>query len=679
MTDSSKWGRYTVNAAPTDQGTYQTIPVSYKDSGPGGMPGNNVDMHVALSAPAVPGPIGPMGPQGPQGIQGPIGPQGPKGDIGSIGPTGPAGVTGATGPPGSTGATGATGPTGPTGPAGSGGSTRPYTCVVSAVDPTNQLPSGQVRVDNADPWSVTKIWVSCKDSSGVDNFLATTSMVAYTGILIQSPTGQFVVYRIGNYVGSSNASGENNRFVEIIGIISVGETVDPIYSPGPVKVSPYLPGNGSWVPPPFAADGNVLTSDSNDYGGMSWQAPSGGSSKPYTCVVSAVDPADQLPAGTIRVDNADPWSVTKIWLSYKDSTGVDNALGLSPIASYTAILVQSAPSKWIIYRIGEVGSSGGSDVTGGNLALEILGVNDSEGNDPIYVPGPVTVAPFVPGGGSWIPPAYYATGGNVLTRDSDATGGMSWQAPAAGVGYIGAWVAGTAYKPGQVVRYNGIDYMAVNPSTGQTPPPAVSGMPPVVNGQWLKGVGGAAVWSAIASADLPPQAVATYGISFPASPSDGAEHVLIDNLGNPSYQWRFRYNAGSSSAYKWEFIGGPPLQGYSGASVVVNTTGTWTNIVSSTFTIPRAGEYILSGDSTVSHPSAGPTCYVGIYAGGVSNVPIYSNGGFPSAGGYSLSICIAPYKVVISAGVVIGMAAQNNVVGGNFAFNGWQAIPVRVS
>ena len=38
------------------------------------------------------------------------------------------------------------------------------------------------------------------------------------------------------------------------------------------------------------------------------------------------------------------------------------------------------------------------------------------------------------------------------------------------IDYVGNWVAGTAYQPGQVVRYNGVDYLAVNPSTGQTPP-----------------------------------------------------------------------------------------------------------------------------------------------------------------------------------------------------------------
>jgi hypothetical protein len=44
-----------------------------------------------------------------------------------------------------------------------------------------------------------------------------------------------------------------------------------------------------------------------------------------------------------------------------------------------------------------------------------------------------------------------------------------------------------------------------NPATTEWVPlwDLEGGLPPVVNGQWLKGVGGAAVWSAITPADIP--------------------------------------------------------------------------------------------------------------------------------------------------------------------------------
>jgi Carbohydrate-binding module family 5/12 len=44
------------------------------------------------------------------------------------------------------------------------------------------------------------------------------------------------------------------------------------------------------------------------------------------------------------------------------------------------------------------------------------------------------------------------------------------------IDYIGGWAPGVSYKAGDVVSYNGVDYLAVNPSTGVTPPPAPVGL-----------------------------------------------------------------------------------------------------------------------------------------------------------------------------------------------------------
>jgi hypothetical protein len=48
------------------------------------------------------------------------------------------------------------------------------------------------------------------------------------------------------------------------------------------------------------------------------------------------------------------------------------------------------------------------------------------------------------------------------------------------IDYVGDWAAGTAYQPGQVVRYQGVDYLAVNPSLGQVPPPTSPNPNPMV-------------------------------------------------------------------------------------------------------------------------------------------------------------------------------------------------------
>jgi Carbohydrate-binding module family 5/12 len=128
------------------------------------------------------------------------------------------------------------------------------------------------------------------------------------------------------------------------------------------------------------------------------------------------------------------------------------------------------------------------------------------------------------------------------------------------VDYAGAWAAGTSYNPGDVVNYNGVQYIAVNPSVGQTPPTVL----PLVS----------------------------YATTLPASPVDQQEAILVDSLTAPTYRWRFRYNAGSASTYKWEYIGGTPATSYIEASESVPSTSyTELTTVGPSVTVPRAGEY----------------------------------------------------------------------------------------
>jgi len=103
----------------------------------------------------------------------------------------------------------------------------------------------------------------------------------------------------------------------------------------------------------------------------------------------------------------------------------------------------------------------------------------------------------------------------------------------------------------------------------------------------------------------PPGAVipVTYGITLPTSPTDGQEAILVDNLTAPTYQWRFRRNAGASGAYKWEFIGGAPYAPAQAASVAIAASG-WT-AVGSAFVIPRTGEYLAAVNGYMSGGTVG--------------------------------------------------------------------------
>lgn len=112
--------------------------------------------------------------------------------------------------------------------------------------------------------------------------------------------------------------------------------------------------------------------------------------------------------------------------------------------------------------------------------------------------------------------------------------------------------------------------------------------------------------------------VAGYGTVLPAGPVDGQEYVLVDSLTAPTYQWRFRYNAGSASAYKWEFVGGAAKWGTVDTSEsTASTTAVDLATVGPAFTVPREGDYLCSWGSDAScdlsgHAMAAVLCKAGV-------------------------------------------------------------------
>lgn len=97
-----------------------------------------------------------------------------------------------------------------------------------------------------------------------------------------------------------------------------------------------------------------------------------------------------------------------------------------------------------------------------------------------------------------------------------------------------------------------------------------------------------------------------YGTALPASPSDGDEFVLVDDVDTPSFQWRFRYNAGSSSPYKWEFVGGAPLYDELATSATISSGSTYADYNSGkpAVTVPVEGDYIAEFGATIGTTSA---------------------------------------------------------------------------
>jgi hypothetical protein len=71
--------------------------------------------------------------------------------------------------------------------------------------------------------------------------------------------------------------------------------------------------------------------------------------------------------------------------------------------------------------------------------------------------------------------------------------------------------------------------------------------------------------------DVGPVPVVT---AFPVTPYDGQEIRWLADSTN-GVVWHFRYRAASSSTYKWEFVGGPPLLSDVDAAAQVASTGSY--------------------------------------------------------------------------------------------------------
>lgn len=103
----------------------------------------------------------------------------------------------------------------------------------------------------------------------------------------------------------------------------------------------------------------------------------------------------------------------------------------------------------------------------------------------------------------------------------------------------------------------------------------------------------------------------------PASPVTG-DMWIATAAGAGGEDWMFVYNGASASPYKWEFIGGPPVSYYNGATNVITSGATPTNSGYGTlFTLPRAGDYEISFSAHLTNPNWNVN-YLEIYIGGVS-------------------------------------------------------------
>lgn len=119
----------------------------------------------------------------------------------------------------------------------------------------------------------------------------------------------------------------------------------------------------------------------------------------------------------------------------------------------------------------------------------------------------------------------------------------------------------------------------------------------------------------------------------PASPGDG-DIWIATGVSAAGARWAFQYNAGSASAYKWEFIGGSPaMVGGNPGNLISNLSSVsagWFYWVGTDYVALRAGDYQVRGRVTFAYNSA-PTIVQMVLGG--TNPATAGSGSFGSAQG----------------------------------------------
>ena len=231
---------------------------------------------------------------------------------------------------------------------------------------------------------------------------------------------------------------------------------------------------------------------------------------------------------------------------------------------------------------------------------------------------------------------------------------------AGGVGssieYENVWSPAIPYQAGDVVIHNGVQYLAVNDSTGSAPVPAG---------------GGATV----------PVPVVGIGTALPGAPLDGEEFILVDSLTAPTYQWHFRYMASVTDAYKWVFVGG--ASAYSEAVADEQTSST-TYVALATpgpsLALPRAGDYLVEQGFLFSWNSTTVRSWMSYDIGATAAVDADSCEASPGQGGAIGANSMQSYRKRRKTLTAVTLTAKYRNTGGAGYKNRWMAVtPVRVA
>lgn len=164
--------------------------------------------------------------------------------------------------------------------------------------------------------------------------------------------------------------------------------------------------------------------------------------------------------------------------------------------------------------------------------------------------------------------------------------------------------------------------------------------------------------------------------TFPANPVEGQEFYYSPASG---ITWHLKYNAASSFAHKWQFVGGAALVAGPAGSMIKKTTVKEPLTGGPSLTVPITGEYELGLQMAVLIAEGGGTEAVGYIREGST---ILSTGMFTLAGSSAPegALQCAFERFSFAAGteltVAVGLSSAHTT---EFAFARLTATPVRVN
>ena len=107
--------------------------------------------------------------------------------------------------------------------------------------------------------------------------------------------------------------------------------------------------------------------------------------------------------------------------------------------------------------------------------------------------------------------------------------------------------------------------------------------------------------------------------ALPGSPVDGQEVYYRNSQGS---MWHFRYNAGSASAYKWEYLGGSAMTHENEPELATSTAGSFITLDSGNpqLIVPLLGDYFVTVGSKMGNAAGGNVMHHGVKFGAAATV-----------------------------------------------------------